>query len=202
MEADTCTIADNMGTCTEIPAACPENFDPVCGCDGETYSNDCHRLAAGASLSHDGECEVTIPDCLASCLETAGGQRDSDSVTSVLRSLGDNEATYELGLTCDACCRRQCLEDARALWKASGATTALPAAAVAGVSAALDRVCVGKPSRPSSGVRPVKLAVVATEEFLKGQVAELKVSSLERELEAAKTCSAKSRARGIRYQRP
>ena len=52
-----CQIADNQGTCVPIPELCPEIFDPVCGCDGTTYGNDCERLRAGAQKAHDGACE-------------------------------------------------------------------------------------------------------------------------------------------------
>jgi hypothetical protein len=30
--------------------------DPVCGCDGVTYANDCARMAKGAVWSHAGAC--------------------------------------------------------------------------------------------------------------------------------------------------
>jgi hypothetical protein len=53
-----CDIAvDGQGTCTPIPTACPDVFDPVCGCDGQTYGNDCERQMAKASKLHDGPCE-------------------------------------------------------------------------------------------------------------------------------------------------
>jgi len=53
-----CDIIDNQGICVPIPEVCPENFDPVCGCDGVTYSNECFASAAGVSIDHDGPCEL------------------------------------------------------------------------------------------------------------------------------------------------
>ncbi len=44
------------GTCVPRPQLCLDIYFPVCGCDGVTYSNDCFRLLAGATLKHVGEC--------------------------------------------------------------------------------------------------------------------------------------------------
>lgn len=51
-----CESTEPVGECVEQPRACPEVFQPVCGCDGRTYSNDCFRLAAGVQLLHEGAC--------------------------------------------------------------------------------------------------------------------------------------------------
>jgi hypothetical protein len=62
--AGTCNIANAAGQCVAVPVACPEIFDPVCGCDGVTYGNDCERLRAGAQKDHDGPC-IDICDGIA-----------------------------------------------------------------------------------------------------------------------------------------
>lgn len=51
-----CTQADTAGVCVAASDACTDQGNPVCGCDGQTYPDDCDRLAAGAVLKHGGAC--------------------------------------------------------------------------------------------------------------------------------------------------
>jgi hypothetical protein len=53
----TCATADLPGTCTSVPEACSDLWEPVRGCDGVTYGNDCERQAARAQVAHVGPCE-------------------------------------------------------------------------------------------------------------------------------------------------
>lgn len=52
-----CKNPEAKGTCEKKPDACTQNFNPVCGCDGQTYPNDCDRKMKGAQLDHEGECK-------------------------------------------------------------------------------------------------------------------------------------------------
>lgn len=42
-----------------IPVACTLEFAPVCGVNGETFSNACFAGAEGVAIAHTGECPVT-----------------------------------------------------------------------------------------------------------------------------------------------
>jgi Kazal-type serine protease inhibitor-like protein len=45
-----CLPHENNGVCLAV-------YEPVCGCDGTTYGNDCSRLQGEMSLAYVGECK-------------------------------------------------------------------------------------------------------------------------------------------------
>lgn len=57
LPAGQCGGADLQGVCVTRPETCNQRAEPVCGCDGTSYTNDCMRLLAGVQKNYDGECK-------------------------------------------------------------------------------------------------------------------------------------------------
>jgi hypothetical protein len=50
------TTCGGAGACAARPEMCTRIYDPVCGCDGRTYSNACSAAQQGMNVAARGEC--------------------------------------------------------------------------------------------------------------------------------------------------
>ena len=57
-----CGSGDQQGVCTVLPDLCPHGirYEPVCGCDGNTYDGGCNAAAARTSVQRVGACDQNI----------------------------------------------------------------------------------------------------------------------------------------------
>jgi hypothetical protein len=55
-KAGACHRIGGTGRCVRVPEFCPALWEPVCGCDGKSYPNDCERIRARIEKDHNGRC--------------------------------------------------------------------------------------------------------------------------------------------------
>lgn len=69
--AEACEVGEYCDQCASSPTCaphppgsgrvCPGIYDPVCGCDGRTYSSACVAGAEGMPVQREGECDAPPP---------------------------------------------------------------------------------------------------------------------------------------------
>jgi hypothetical protein len=133
-----CGAADAPGKCAARPDVCDDIYDPVCGCDGNTYGNECEANAKGTAAAHKGTCE--------------GGSGKNCGGIAGLECEGDEYCNFPASTMCGSgdqfgqCAAKPtaCTKEFHQVCGCDGKTYNNPClAATAGVSVASDGPCSG-----------------------------------------------------------
>lgn len=101
---------NGMGTCAKKPDACILIYDPVCGCDGQTYGNACGAAAAGVNVAYKGECKSPCDPIQCSseqvAIDTDGdGCNDTCECAIAIKCASGTVPTDTNGDGCDDSCK-------------------------------------------------------------------------------------------------
>lgn len=157
-----CGRADHPGVCTRRPDACIALYQPVCGCDGATYSNACAAASAGVSVETSGECAASCATEVAAIQDAAAqvwllSESDRPITVQVFEGEGTSAPNLETVLaramapTDVSVDVRETDRFARAFQPAPGASEDAPAQLAAALGALTDTLYVGivSPEEPA-----------------------------------------------------